>query len=290
MAMAARVKRRSVSEKTPRAAGRRKNARKGVRGAGQNRLGTFFLPLFLSVCLLICLSVLGYLGLQSVTASKFFEVKGVEVHGTERSSREDIARIAAQAAEKTGVWNADLAELKSRLEKMPFVRSASVSRVLPNGLAVYIVERVPVAVVKVSNGNMLVDGEGNLLAPANETEEKLPVMLTGWDEAKTERAMKENLERVKVYQKMMTEWREAGLVSRVSMVDLGDLREPKAVAEDSGLPVTISVGRESFAQNFKNGISAVAGKGELFEGVSLMGSNMILQSRKNQAAAGSVVR
>jgi cell division septal protein FtsQ len=277
--MAAKVRRKSSM--TPRTAGKRKNSRKN--SAGPSRLGSFFLPLFLSVCLLICLSVLGYLGLQSVTASKFFEVKAVDVRGADRASREDIARIASNSAEKSGVWNADLDEIKAKVEKLPFVKTASVSRVLPDGLSVYVAERIPIAIVKLPGGNVLVDNESNILAKANEHEPNLPVAITGWDETKTEKAVKENLERVKVYQKMLAEWREAGLVSRVQSVDLADLRDPKAITEDAGNLVTISVGRESFAQHLKNGVAAIAGKSDMFDGVSLVGSNMILSSRKKPA-------
>jgi cell division septal protein FtsQ len=288
--MAPKVKRKSISDQTPRSAARSKKARNGRKAAAPSRFGSFFLPLFLSICLLICLSVLGYLGLQNVTASKFFNVKAVEVYGTVRASREDIGRAAANAVEKTGVWNADLTELKAKIEKLPFVKSASVSRVLPDGLRVNIVERVPVTIVKLSGGDMLVDEEGNLLAPANAKEESLPITMSGWDETKTERAYRDNHERIKLFQKMTVEWREGGLAARVKNVDLGDLRDPKAISEDSGLPVTISVGRDSFAKNLKNGISAVAGKGEMFDGVSLVGSNMILSSRKTQTAAAGTPR
>lgn len=277
--MAARVRKKSISDKTPRNAARRKTLRNRA-GSGPSRFGSFFLPMFLSVCLLICLGVLGYMGMQSVTASKFFDVRSVEVRGTERAAKDDIARIASNAAEKTGVWNADLPEMKAKIEKQPFVKTASISRVLPDGLRVNVVERVPIAVVKLSNGDMLVDDEGIILAPAQAKEEKLPITLTGWDESKTERAIKDNLERVKLYQKMLGEWREGGLIARVQSVDLADLREPKAVTEDSGKQVTIDIGRDSFARHLKNGVSAIAGKGDMFDAVSLVGQNMILSSRK----------
>ena len=276
--MASKVRRKSSIERTPRTGGKRKGSRKG--SSGQSRLGSFFLPLFLCVCLLICLSVLGYLGLQSVTASKFFAVKTVDVRGTERAPREDIARIASNAAEKSGIWNADLDEIRARIEKLPFVKTASVSRVLPGGLSVHIVERIPIAIVKLAGGDMLIDNEGNILAKANEHEPALPVMMIGWDESKTERTAKENLERVKIYQKILAEWHESGLVSRVLSVDLADLRDPKAITEDAGRQVTISVGRESFAEHLKNGVAAIAGKSDMFDGVSLVGANMILTSRK----------
>lgn len=281
--MAAKVRRKSSIDRTPRAGAKRKNSRRN--SAGPSRLGSVFLPLFLSACLLVCLSILGYLGLQSVTASKFFEVKAVEVRGTERASREDIARIASNLSEKSGVWNADLDEIKAKVEKLPFVKTASVSRVLPDGLSVHVVERIPIAVLKLPGGNMLVDNESNVLAKANEQEPNLPVAIVGWDESKTEKAVKDNLERVKLYQKMLGEWREGGLTSRVQSVDLADLRDPKAITEDAGNTVTISIGRESFAQNLKNGVAAIAGKSDMFDGVSLVGSNMILSSRKKPAEA-----
>ncbi len=281
--MAAKIRRRSSIERTPRSGGKRKRPRGTA--IGHSRFGGFFLPLFLSICLLICLSVLGYLGLQSVTASKFFEVRSVDVRGTVRAPREDIARIAMTAAEKDGVWNADLDDIKARIEKVPFVKSAAVSRVLPGGLSVHVVERVPIAVVKTPGGDVLVDSESNILAKANPEEPELPVTVIGWDESKTERASKENLERIRLYQKMLAEWRERGLIARVHGVDLSDLRDPRAITEDSGNQVTISVGRESFAEHLKNGAAAIAGKSDMFDGVNLVGSNMILTSRKRPADA-----
>lgn len=279
--MTAKVRRKSSIERTPRTGAKKKNVRRG--SAGPSRLGSFFLPLFLSVCLLICLGILGYMGLQNVAASKFFDVKAVDVGGTVRSSREDIGRIAANSAEKSGVWNADLDEIKAKVEKLPFVKNAAVSRVLPGGLSVHVVEHVPVAVVKLPGGNVLIDGESNILARAAAIEPDLPVTIFGWDESKTERAARENLERVRLYQKMLAEWRESGIVQRVRGVDIADLRDPKAITEDAGNTVTISVGRDSFAQNLKNGVAAIAGKSDMFDGVSLVGSNMILSSRKKPA-------
>ncbi len=285
--MAGRIRRKSITDPTPRTAVKRKAARTRDSGGG-GRFKGFLLPLCLSVCLLICLAILGHLGLQSVTASKFFEVRRVIVLGTERASKDDIERIVTNETLKTGVWNADLSEIRSRIEKQPFVKSASIARMLPDGIRVNVVERVPIAVVKLKAGDMLVDGEGDLLAKAGEREEKLPVVLVGWDESKTEKAFRENRERVKLYQQMLSEWREGGLISRVHGVNLLDLREPKAVTEDSGETVTIDIGRDSFSKNLKNGITAIAGKGDMFDGVSLVGSNMILTSRNaKKEAAGA---
>jgi cell division septal protein FtsQ len=264
----------------PKAAKRSKSAKRGAKVGSSYRFKGFFLPLFLSFCILVCLSALGILGYRTVTASNFFSVGRVSVVGTNRASRDDIERIAATQAERSGAWNADLDEIKARLEKLAFVRSASVSRALPNELRISISEHLPVAVVQTARGEFLVNEEAEILAPAETKDESMPFAMTGWDEAKSEKATKDNIQRIKIYRKMLTEWREFDLASRVNTVDLADIRDPRAFTEDSGLKVSIAVGPDNFAEHLKKGISAIVGKGGTFEGVELVGANMILTPRQ----------
>ncbi|HVF30185.1 MAG TPA: FtsQ-type POTRA domain-containing protein, partial [Pyrinomonadaceae bacterium] len=147
-------------------------ARKGsaTSTTGPSRFRTFALPLFFSVCIVICLGALGVLGYQTVTASDFFNVAKIEVHGTDRASSGDVRRLVEMQTEKTGVWKADLPGIKEKVERMPWVKSAAVSRVLPGGIRVQVFERAPVAIVKTSEGTVLVDAEGSVIAPAREKE------------------------------------------------------------------------------------------------------------------------
>lgn len=281
--MAAKTKKKPTTIKTAksvanrRAAKSRRNTKSGA-GSGRN----FVLPFFLSFSILVCLAALGFLGYRTVTASNFFDVRLIEVRGTERASKKDIERIVSAQSGQSGVWNADLAEIKQRIEKIPFVKSASVSQVLPNGIRVDIRERIPKAIVRLAGGDFLVDAEGQMLSPVEGNEEKLPFPLTGWDEAKSEKAMKDNLERIKLYQKMLGDWQDSDLAARVRTVNLADLRDPRAITEDSGTTVSIAVGRENFGQQLSNGIKAIVGKGMTFEAVNLVGQNMILAPRKKQ--------
>lgn len=277
--MATKARKKPSAIKTPRSVAKRRTAKRAAStGSGHN----FVLPFFLSACILVCIGAIGFLGYRTVTASDFFNVATIEIHGTSRASRKDIERIVSIQSEKSGVWNADLAEIKQKIERVVFVKNAAVSQVLPNGIRVDIRERVPMAIVKLANGDHLVDGEGVVLAPVEGNEEKLPFAMTGWDDAKSERAMKENLERIKLYQKMLGEWQENGLATRIRFVNLADLRDPRAVTEDSGTMVSIAVGRENFGQHLANGIKAIVGKGTTFEAVNLVGQNMILAPRKTQ--------
>jgi cell division septal protein FtsQ len=277
--MAKRPRRTATRAKAARG-GETRRVRKNSGASFSFSLGGRIVPLAICGFIVACLAVILGLTYNTVAASDFFDLRSVTVRGTDRASRSDIEKIVRANAERSGVWNADLLEIKQKIEKVTFVKSASLTRDLPSGITVKITERVPVAIVRIGGADFLADAEGHVLAPAEKPEKDLPFAMLGWDEAKSEKAGKENLERIKMYQKMISEWRDYDLVSRVKTVDLADLREPKAVLEDSGLPVTIMLGRDNFGQQLSNGIKAIVGKGNMFEGVDLVGQNLVLVPRK----------
>ena len=135
------------------------------------------------------------------------------------------------------------------------------------------------AMVRTNDGTVLVDADGAVIATARQKEPEFPFAMMGWNPNKSEAAGKENLERVKMYQKMLSEWKEFNLSARVTAVNLEDLREPRAFVEDSGTTVSIALGRDKFGEYLKRGINAIVGKGEMFEAVNLVGQNMILAPR-----------
>lgn len=273
--------RRARKASTSRHSGRRGRSVKAKRrGKGTGKLGKYFLPCFLSFGILVCLSALGFIGFQTAIASQFFDVSRIEVDGVRRSSKQDIERLVSVQSARSGVWSADLRDIKARIEKLPFVRTAAVSRILPNGIRVTINEREPRVIARMSKGDYLVDEEGIILARAESPEPEIPFVMLGWDEAKSPQADKDNLARVKMFQKMVSEWQQFDLASRVRMVSLADLTEPRAFTEDSGQTVTIALGRDNFGEQLKRGIGAIAGKGATFNAVNLVGQNMILSPRK----------
>lgn len=280
--MATRPKRTGSRKRPTKGGGEARRVRKGGTPAFSVSLGDRIVPLAICGFIVVCLAVIIGLTYSTVTASEFFHLRTVDVRGSDRASRSDIEKIVRSNADRTGVWNADLLEMKQKIEKVTFVKTASVTRDLPSGITVKLNERIPVAIVRIGGDEFLADAEGQILALVEKKEKELPFALLGWDEAKSEKAGKENLERLKMYQKMISEWRDYDLVSRVRSVDLADLREPKAVLEDSGLPVTIMLGRENFGQQLASGIKAIVGKGNMFEGVNLVGQNMVLVPRKQQ--------
>jgi cell division septal protein FtsQ len=268
--MAKKTKKSNKSKSVAKKSARRRGAEPRVRQSGPSRFSRYFLPGVLSLGILGAIGALTVLGYQTVTASNFFEVKTIDVVGVTRVSTEDVRRIVGAEGQRTGVWNADLSDIRQKIEKLPFVKFAAVSRVLPNGMKVVVTERVPIAVVKVSTGNFLIDADGEMLAPPK-TDDSSLITITGWDEAKTERASRDNQARIKMFQKMVSDWGEFGLAKRVKSVDVSDLQEPTAVIEDSGKDIPVTLARDNYAKSLKSGIEAIAGKGEKVKSVNSSG-------------------
>lgn len=235
------------------------------------------MPFAICGVLLACLVFLGLLGYRTATASGFFVLKNIDVRGTERTSADDIRRVVAASIEKPGVWNADLADIRAKVEKFPFVKAAAVSLVLPAGIRVNVTERIPTAVVHLKSGDFFVDAEGSVLSSASANDKDFPFVLQGWDEAKTEKAMPDNLARLKVYRKMLDEWKQFDMVSRVKEVNLANLREPIAVVEDSGRAITVALASKDLGKSLRMAIEAVSGKGARVRSVDASGIYPVLQ-------------
>ena len=239
--------------------------------------GRFGMPLLICVVLIAGLAVMGVFGYRTVTESDFFKVRSINIRGNEKTPSEDIRRIVAADVEKPGVWNADLADIKLKIEKFPYVKSASVSRMLPAGIRVDVTERVPAAIVRLKGGEFLVDGEGAILSTAAGNQKDFPIVVNGWDESKTERAPTDNVARLKLYKKMLDEWKQFDLLSRVTQVDLSDLREPTAIVEDSGRAISIMLAKDSLGKSLKTAIEAVAGKGAKIKSVNAGSGYPVIQ-------------
>lgn len=248
---------------------RRKPAARARTGNGN--FANFFVPLFFIVCIVFCIGFLVFMGYRTVTASAFFDVKAIEVSGAERVSPGDVEKMVRLKTERSGVWNADLNEIRSEIEGLVYVKTAAVSRELPDNIRVVITERVPQAVVRIDGGDFWADGDGVVLNAVAKTDERPPFVLQGWDRSKTDTAAKSNRERVKIYLQMLEEWREFELAKRVVEVDLTNTREPEVLVVDSGEPVKIILGKDNFGKTLKDALKEIAGKGATILAIDVSG-------------------
>ncbi len=221
------------------------------------------------------------MGYRTVTASAFFDVKNIDVRGVTRASKDDIERIARSYSEKSGVWNADLNAIKTDVEKITVVKTAVVSRVLPDGLRINVTERVPRAVVHLEAGDFWADDEAIIFGEVGKDETRPPFVLRGWDETKSDKSVKDNRERVKIYLKMLDEWQDFELAKRVSAVNLADLREPQAIVQDSGETVTIILANENYKNRLKSGLEKIAGRGREVKSIDVSSGSERLAFRES---------
>lgn len=221
------------------------------------------------------------MGYRTVTATAFFDVKAVDIRGVNKIPREDIEKIVRAATQKSGVWKADLKEIKDDIEKFTLVKSVVVARVLPDGIRVNINERAARAVVELKSGDFWADDDAVILGAVGKTEERPPFVMKGWNEEKTAKAVKDNQERVKIYLKMLDEWQSFELARRVNAVDLTDLQEPQVIVQDSGEAVTIILSRENFGKRLQTGLEKIAGKGKEVKSIDLSSQKETLGFREN---------
>lgn len=89
-------------------------------------------------------------------------VANVQVEGRERANREAILS-ALDVARGTPILAVDPMQAKRQLESIPWVRSASVERRLPDTLYIHLVERQPLAFWQRQGKLVLVDRDGAII-------------------------------------------------------------------------------------------------------------------------------
>jgi len=167
------------------------------------------------------------------------DFKQIELTGNHYVGR---AAVLAKFAGDRGrsVLRIPLANRRKALEEIPWVEQASVERILPNRIRVELVERTPVAFLRLGTGLALMDASGVILERPLEGEFRFPVV-TGISEATPHESRQQ---RMKLYVQFL---KEIGLVrsaaaEQVSEVDLSDDKDVRAVL--AGLPELGAVGAD----------------------------------------------
>ena len=132
-----------------------------------------------------------------------------------------------------------------------------------------VMEREARAIVRLERGDLWADDGAVLFDLVGKNEARPPFVMTGWDETKTDRATKDNQERVKIYLKMLDEWQNFELARRVSVVNLADLRMPQAFVQDSSGTKNVILSKDNFAKKLQLGLENLANRGTEVTGINV---------------------
>lgn len=220
-----------------------------------------YVPALLKLTLAIVVGILIFAGYRAAASASFFQVRNIEVRGTSRGSVDEVQALVRKEVEKTGVWKADLNGMNARLERLPWVRTAVVSRVLPDGIRVRISERVPRAVVRTASGRFRwVDDDAVLLGEMLPTDQMPAFFLRGLNEEDPEGARKENRERVAKFMELQRDWEAAGLSERVSEVNLIDIRDIRAQLADDNSQIEVRLGSQDHGKRLQDALDVLDGQ------------------------------
>jgi len=217
-----------------------------------------YLPVALKVAVAIVVAVLVFVGYRAAAAASFFQIRNVETRGISRASSESIAAAVRHDVGASGVWRADLASLSAHLEQLPWVRTAVVTRVLPNGIRVRVTERQPRAVVRTSAGRfMWVDEDAVVLGEMVPTDQMPNFFLRGWNEEASAAAKVENKEKVTKLLELQHDWDALGLSERVSEVNLIDTHDVRAQLAGDDSQIEVRLGAQDFGSRLKKALSVL---------------------------------
>jgi cell division septal protein FtsQ len=185
---------------------------------------------------------------KPIVSSPLFSLKRITVTGAVRfpaGQAETLIRDVMGG----NVFNADLADVRAAFKQQSLIKDATVTRILPDTLRVQLIEREPVAVVKLSTRLVCVDKEGVILGDF-ELMGAQPALL-GWDERGSALSRSANLDRLARYLelKQILSQPDINYWNQVEQIDVRTLRDVVVTLMHS--PMTeIHLGDHDFRQRF----------------------------------------
>jgi POTRA domain, FtsQ-type len=209
--------------------------------------------------------VLLIIGYNALAGSRLFDLHQVSVSEVSPALQSEIEQTVRRAVGQTKLLDVNLTMVKERLEKIPQVRTASVARVLPDGIFVQVVERHPVVLVRRQSGaqeerlvwldeDAVEMGEFASLSATSSAggPAEVPPIAKGFEDGnRSQAAVNADRERIAVYKKLQSEFSE-GATPLWSLLDEIDLRDVKDVNLSLARPhVLIHIGSSDFRKRFE---------------------------------------
>ena len=176
----------------------------------------------------------------------------VQAEGLGEVTRADLVPVFGADLGRN-IFFVPLSERRAQLEQIPWVERATVMRILPDQIRVSILERRPIAFVRLGQQIRLVDANGVLLnmsaADMAQHHYSFPV-LTGIDERDPLLSRKA---RMAVYQRLMSDLDANGQQNseQISEIDLTDPEDARVLMPEQGADILVHFGEDHFLERYQ---------------------------------------
>ena len=201
-------------------------------------------PWVLLASIVIGLPVAAYVGWEKALRADFFHVTGVDLEGATHTQISDVERVIGITGPDVNIFTIDPEYGRKRVEQLPWVKRASVNRVLPDRIRVSLVERVAAGVV-MRDGLWLMEEDGSVFATMEQAPAldlpiiSIPGAIRGSEQTEDEkRRIREALRIAALYQKLgLDSW------TRLAEVEIDPVTGYALVTEERRLRVLLGDGR-----------------------------------------------
>jgi len=172
----------------------------------------------------------------------------IEIAGTQAVARRQVMEVFAGDVGRN-IFSVPLEERRRQLEAIPWVESATVIRLLPDRLRVDLIERTPVAFVRLGSRIALLDGNGVVMELPRSRKYSFPVV-KGLSESEP---LSARTARMQMYSALMRELDSEGAhySADLSEVDLSDSEDVKVMVADPAGAVLVHLGSSDFLRRYK---------------------------------------
>jgi hypothetical protein len=246
--------------------------------------------------LAIAFLVMGY---NAMASSQLFELRHVTVGDASPGLQDEVEQVVRRAVGQSKLLQADLAAVRQKVEAIPLIRSATVARLLPDGIFVRVVERHPAVLVRRESGpqegklvwldeDAVEMGEFSSLNSSAKAGEgpDIPPLAKGFAEGnRSQAAMSEDRERVALYKKLEREFSEGpspiwGLVDEIDLASTRDVNLSLARPH-----VMVHVGSADFRKRFERALEILQaikkGDSELLSRFRVQDIERLIQNANN---------
>lgn len=134
------------------------------------------MALFAVICVMTAALIYSY---SYIISSPYFRIKNTVVKGCRELTEKDVLKLAAIKPSQT-IFAINIKAMARRISSSPWVRNVAISRELPDRLVVEVEERIPLALLKISEDFFLLDKDGRFFKKLTADDDVDVPVLTGY--------------------------------------------------------------------------------------------------------------